>query len=169
MQKLGNKIMLIGPGGSGKSTLAQRLGEITKLPVIYLDKERKEGEPQDAWLSRMHEFTMGECWIIDGNMGVANMDERMAHATSIIFLDFSPYICLWRGFSRHVWQHMRKQEREDGCPAQFDRTFVKWVWQFPKVQRIAIHEKLDAYRDKRIILRNPREVRALLKQAHSLR
>jgi adenylate kinase family enzyme len=32
------RVVIFGPGGSGKSTLAVRLGEITGLPVIELDR-----------------------------------------------------------------------------------------------------------------------------------
>ena len=32
------RVVIFGPGASGKSTLAVRLGEITGLPVIELDK-----------------------------------------------------------------------------------------------------------------------------------
>ena len=32
------RVIIVGPGASGKSTLAARLGEITGLPVIELDK-----------------------------------------------------------------------------------------------------------------------------------
>jgi site-specific DNA recombinase len=32
------RIVVIGSGGSGKSTFSQRLGEVTGLPVVHLDK-----------------------------------------------------------------------------------------------------------------------------------
>jgi len=32
------RVIVVGPGASGKSTLATRLGQITGLPVIELDK-----------------------------------------------------------------------------------------------------------------------------------
>jgi adenylate kinase family enzyme len=32
------RVIIAGPGAAGKSTLAARLGEITGLPVIELDK-----------------------------------------------------------------------------------------------------------------------------------
>jgi adenylate kinase family enzyme len=32
------RVLILGPGASGKSTLAARLGEITGIPVIELDK-----------------------------------------------------------------------------------------------------------------------------------
>ena len=35
---LGKRIMILGSSGSGKSTLVTRLGEITGLPVIHLDR-----------------------------------------------------------------------------------------------------------------------------------
>ena len=33
------RVAIVGPGGAGKSTLARRLGELTGLPVIHLDRE----------------------------------------------------------------------------------------------------------------------------------
>jgi len=32
------RVLILGRGASGKSTLARRLGEITGLPVVELDK-----------------------------------------------------------------------------------------------------------------------------------
>jgi adenylate kinase family enzyme len=32
------RVIVVGPGAAGKSTLAARLGEITRLPVIELDR-----------------------------------------------------------------------------------------------------------------------------------
>ena len=161
MKDFGPRIMLIGPGGSGKSTLGKSLGEALNLPVLYLDKEFEHESDPAVRLCRIHEFAMGERWIIDGNMGVPNMDGRMARATSIVFLDFSRYRCLWRGLRRNIGQQLRREMRDDGCPARPDWTFMRWVWRFPNVQRPAILEKLSTYPDKAIILRNPRDVERL--------
>ena len=35
---LGKRIIILGSAGSGKSTLATKLGEITGIPVIHLDR-----------------------------------------------------------------------------------------------------------------------------------
>src|ERR1035438_2007816 len=47
------RVVILGPGGSGKSTLAVRLGEITGLRVIELDKvfwrPGLGATPRDQW------------------------------------------------------------------------------------------------------------------------
>jgi adenylate kinase family enzyme len=49
------RVVIIGPGGSGKSTLAVKLGEITELPVVELDKVFwRPGlveTPRDEWVA----------------------------------------------------------------------------------------------------------------------
>ena len=48
------RVVILGPGGSGKSTLAVRLGEITGLRVIELDKvfwrPGLVATPRDQWV-----------------------------------------------------------------------------------------------------------------------
>ena len=64
------KIIIIGCSGSGKSTLARKLGEITQLPVIHLDKlwwkpgwETVSCDEFDV----LHQAAMAEpAWIMDG-------------------------------------------------------------------------------------------------------
>ena len=161
MRELGQRIMIIGSGGSGKSVLAARLGRALDLPAFYLDAERGELD-QAAWLLRMQQLADGDRWIMDGNMGIANMDGRMARATSIIFLDYTRRLCLWRGLRRNIAQQFTRRHREDGCPARPDWTFIRFVWRFPNVQRPQILAKLMVYPDKAIILKNPGETEEVL-------
>jgi adenylate kinase family enzyme len=39
MNNIGRRIMVIGSPGSGKSTFSRKLSEITRIPLIHLDKE----------------------------------------------------------------------------------------------------------------------------------
>ena len=67
------RVVIFGPGGSGNSTLAVRLGEITGLPVIELDKMFP---PRSFMLEAYHRSRMITSFIIhdrDGpEYGLAN-------------------------------------------------------------------------------------------------
>ena len=93
------RVLVIGHPGAGKSTLAARLGELTGLPVIHLDKEFwREGwvqMPRSEWKGKTERLVQGDEWIIDGSYD-HTLEIRLARADTVIFLDFSRYLCLWR-------------------------------------------------------------------------
>lgn len=98
-------MLLLGPGGSGKSTLARRLGKITGLPVIELDKifwrPGLVATPPDQWAAIQQELIQKDEWILDGDLGPYDVVEvRLRAADTIIFLDFSVARCAWRALRR---------------------------------------------------------------------
>src|SRR3982074_3766449 len=95
------RVVILGRGASGKSTLAARLGEITGLPVIELDKVFWQSgvlpTPRDQWVELQQSLVEEERWIMDGDLGPHDAIEvRLRVADTIIFLDFSPVRCAWR-------------------------------------------------------------------------
>jgi adenylate kinase family enzyme len=116
------RVIILGRGGAGKSTLAVRLGEITGLPVIELDKVFwKPGlvaTPRDQWVQTQKRLLQKERWIMDGDFGSYDAVEvRLRAADTIIFLDFSLLLCAWRAIRR-------SRERAD-----FWRWLVAYRWQ----------------------------------------
>lgn len=110
------RVVILGRGGAGKSTLARRLGEITGLPVIELDKIFWRPDllstPRDEWIHLQQKLIRGEKWIMDGDLGPYDAaEERLRAADTIVLLDFSLLRCVWRA-SR------RSRERAD---------FWRWV------------------------------------------
>jgi adenylate kinase family enzyme len=163
------RIAIIGSGGAGKSTLARQLGEITGLPVIHLDRHFWNPgwveTPRDMWAVKVKEMSEGESWIIDGNYG-GTMDVRLTAADTVIFLDFSRLVCLYRVLKRRIIY--RKRERPDiaqGCKETVDFEFFKWVWSFPERSRPSIIKRLQGLSGKQVlILKNPRQVNRFLKE-----
>lgn len=99
------RVLILGPGASGKSTLAIRLGEVTGLPVIELDKLFwRPGllpTPRDQWVERQQRLVEKNQWIIDGDLGPYDAVEvRLRAADTIILLDFSFVRCAWRALRR---------------------------------------------------------------------
>ena len=96
---------IIGRGASGKSTLALRLGEITGLPVVELDKvfwqPRLVATPRDHWVAIQERLVAEEEWIMDGDLGPYDVVKiRLRAADTILFLDFSLFRCAWRAIRR---------------------------------------------------------------------
>src|SRR5690349_19246238 len=99
------RVVILGRGASGKSTLAARLGDITRLPVIELDKgfwrPGLVATPRDQWVLVQQTLVAEERWIIDGDLGLYDAVEvRLRAADTIILLDFSLLRCAWQAIRR---------------------------------------------------------------------
>lgn len=125
------RVMIIGGSGSGKSTVARRLGNITSLPVIHIDKlfwlpewvERPKAERDRL----MREAIAAERWIFDGNYS-STFDERAARADTIVFLD----IATARRIARVVWRtaiHFGRSRPDmtEGCPERLNADYLDFV------------------------------------------
>ena len=147
------RVLILGPGASGKSTFAVRLGEVTGLPVIELDKifwrPGIVATPRDEWAKVQEELVKKERWIIDGDLGPYDAAEvRLRAADTIIFLDFSLVRCAWRAL-------LRSRERAD---------FWFWLLRYRRQSRpilLAAIAKHAAQADLHL-LRNPRALRRFL-------
>ena len=118
------RVVIFGRGASGKSTLAVRLGKITGLRVIELDKvfwrPGLVATPRDQWVQVQQTLIEANEWIMDGDLGPYDaVDVRLRAADTIIFMDFSLGRCAWRA----VW---RSRERTD---------FWLWLWRYPRQSR----------------------------------
>lgn len=144
------RVVILGRGASGKSTLARRLGEITGLPVIELDKvfwrAGLAATPRDEWIVVQEKLIAEDGWIMDGDLGpYDSIEVRLRAADTILFLDFSFVRCAWRAFRR-------SRERAD---------FWRWLLAYrlhsrPILMRaIAEHAAGVELR----VLRNPEELR----------
>src|SRR5258708_36299053 len=94
------RVVILGRGASGKSTLARRLGEITGLPVIELDKvfwrPGLAATPRDQWVVVQERLVAEKGWIMDGDLGPSDVVEvRLRAAGTIIFFDFFLVRCAW--------------------------------------------------------------------------
>jgi adenylate kinase family enzyme len=103
------RVVIIGRGASGKSTFAKRLGEITGLPVVELDKVFWRpgliATPPDEWVAAQELLGATKGWIMDGDLGQLDVVEpRLRAADTVIFLDFSFVRCAWRA----IWRSLER-------------------------------------------------------------
>jgi len=147
------RVIVVGPGAAGKSTLAVRLGDLTGLPVIELDKlfwrPGLAATPRDQWAAIQRELASQQSWIMDGDLGPYDViDVRLQAADTVVLLDFSPLRCAWRAIRR-------SRERAD---------FWRWLLSYRRrsrpllLQAIAVHAgDADIH-----VLRTPRTVRRFI-------
>ena len=167
------RVLIIGPCGAGKSTLAQRLGPILNLPVVHLDALNWQPgwvmSPDDVFLSRMLDVLRQPSWIIDGNYG-GTVALRIAHADTVIFLDFPRWRCVARVLKR-VWTYAgtTRSDMGAGCPEKFDWEFMDFVWHWFEASRARRVQRIGAMpREKRlVVLRTPREVERFVEAVKS--
>lgn len=141
------KIIVIGCSGSGKSTLARKLGEVTQLPVVHLDK--LWWKPAWKTVTReafdvLHRAAMAEpSWILDGNFS-RTLPERIENCDTVIYLDFNRMACI-TGVLKRVFANYGKVRPDmgEGCPERFSWEFLVWVWNFNKNNRAKIYQLLS--------------------------
>jgi adenylate kinase family enzyme len=164
------RILVIGSGGSGKSTVATRLGALLNLEVSHLDKFFwQPGWVKPAtedWVQTVTELMSRDSWILDGNYS-GTLELRFEKCDTIIFLDLSRWLCLWR-IVRRVLRY-RKDLRPDmaeGCPEKLDLEFVMWVWNYPRRTKPKVVQLLrERCEGKEIVwLRSRREVEGFLRR-----
>ena len=162
-----NKVIVIGCSGSGKSTLARSLGDLTKLPVVHLDRlwwqpgwETVSREEFDA----LHSAALEEpSWIIDGNFS-RTLPQRLEKCDTVIYLDFDRATCVF-GVLKRVITNLGKVRPDmgEGCPERFSWEFLRWVWDFNKNNREKTYRLLSEAKNVRVyILKNRHEVSKFL-------
>lgn len=151
------RILIIGSGGAGKSTLARQLGEILKIEVLHLDKLYWQAgwiePPKDEWKRVVEELLKKDSWILDGNFG-GTMEMRLKACDTAIFLDFSPFLCLYRVLKRRLtYRKTNRPDMAEGCPEKMDLEFLGWIWSFRKTTTPKIEERLQKIENEKTIIR----------------
>lgn len=151
------RILVIGSGGAGKSTFSRRLGEITGIEVIHLDKlywkPNWTETPKDEWQATVFEILEKDEWILDGNFG-GTMKMRIAASDTVIYLDFPRTVCLYQALRRTFtyWKKTRP-DMGAGCGEHFNPKFLRWIWRFPKDTKPTIESRLKSFETEKTIIR----------------
>lgn len=163
------RVVIIGCGGAGKSTLARKLGELTGIPVVHLDRlfwkpgwEERSPEEFDPLVQAELEK---DTWIMDGNFN-RTLPLRMAYCDTVIYLDFGRLVCLMGVLKRVITTYGTvRPDMGEGCPERADLAFLKWVWNYNKNKRESNYRLLnEATHAQTVVLKNRRSVRRFLQQ-----
>ena len=151
------KIIIIGSGGAGKSTFAKRLSKLTGIEVIHLDRvfwQPNWTKPdKKEWLAKLEELTEKDSWIMDGNYD-SSLEIRLKKCDTVIFLGMPRTVCLYRVLKRAAkYRHTNRPDMAEGCNEKVDWEFAKWIWEYPKKDKVNVESKLKRYQDSIKIIR----------------
>ncbi len=152
------RVAVIGSSGAEKTTVSLKLSQRLAMDAIHLDKEFWQANwtatPKEAWREKQKELVSAETWIVDGNYG-GSFDIRLSQADTIIFLDYSRYLCTWRAAKRTLHYYKRKRpDMAEACHERFDVAFLNYVSMFPIKSKPKLLAALEKQKDKTIIILN---------------
>lgn len=130
------RIVIIGTSGAGKSTLAKQLAARLNTPHIELDGiywgENWTKSPQ--FLASVTREVKRPSWIIDGNYSSVH-EVIWSHADTIVWLDYSIWVCYWRMLRRVFQRVFLRQQLWNGNRETFRKQFFSkeslflWIYQ----------------------------------------
>jgi adenylate kinase family enzyme len=167
-----NRIIVLGSSGSGKSTLSRRIGELLDMEVIHLDSYYWQpnwvATPEAEWKAKVAELLERDRWVMDGNYQ-SSLELRVGYADTLIFIDQSRWVCLWRCIKRFAtYRGENRPELAEGCNEKIDLDFLKWIWNYPRDVKPKIKSLLEQHLEKQLVwLKSSEEVDTFLAQIAS--
>jgi adenylate kinase family enzyme len=170
------RIVVMGTSGSGKTFLARELSKRLGAPHVEFDAYRHGPNwaetPDDLFRQRLAEALEGDRWVADGNYSVAR-DVVWPRATTLVWLDYSMSVVLWRLARRTFRRGLMREElwngnRENLLSHLFTReSLFLWVmkthWKRRKTLPVAFQQPQYANVEK-VRLRSPRSARQWLRR-----
>jgi adenylate kinase family enzyme len=175
------RVVVIGTSGSGKTTLAERLAAALGYEHIELDAIHWlpdwEMRPLEEFREKVTEAIAGETWVVDGNYGKVR-DIVWGRATTVVWLNYSRAVVLWRIVTRTLLRSLRQEElfsgnRESLATAMFGKesivawsmgTFARRRREYPQLFKQAAYEHLNV-----VELHRPKQAAAFVKEMISKR
>ena len=128
------RVVVIGTSCVGKTTFAQALARGLNFPHVELDslhwQQNWIPRPPEEFRALTAEALAKDCWITDGNYGAVR-DLVWSRATTIIWLNYSFPVVLWRALVRTIRRVLTQEElfsgnRETLRMAFFSRESILW-------------------------------------------
>ena len=169
------RIVVIGTSGAGKTFLARQLSKRLGITHVELDAYRHGPNwtetPDDLFRERLAEALQGDRWVADGNYSIAR-DVVWNRATTLVWLDYSISVVLWRLTGRTFRRGLLREELWNGNKENLlSHLFTKeslflWVlkthWKRRKTLPIAFQQPRYA-RVQKVRLRSPKSTQEWLR------
>ena len=166
------RILVLGPSGAGKTTFSTRLGRILQLQTIHLDahfwKPGWIATTQTEWREMVLSLVREPSWVMDGTYE-STLDLRIPAADTVILVDVSRWICLWRVLKRKAtWNDERRPDAPAG--QKLDRAFLRYIWQYPAVTQPVVLDCVQRYGPEKTLiqLQGSRELQQFLRQVKQI-
>jgi len=99
--------------------------------------------PKQEWSRVVDDLLLRDEWIIDGNYS-GTLEKRIAKCDTIIFLDMSSILCLWRIVKRRfLYRRGTRPDMAEGCEEHLNLKFALWVLNYPRKSRPKIVKLLE--------------------------
>jgi adenylate kinase family enzyme len=180
-QQLSPRIVVIGSSCAGKSTFAQALAETRACKYIELDElfwgPDWTPKPEPEFLSLVASSAAADDWVAAGNYSLAR-PLLWSRATTIVWLNFSLPLVLWRGLKRTVARNVRGEVLFHGNRESFKRAFLSresilwWIAStYRRRQRefLALRESAEFQHVEWLEARNPRAADQVLRELQNAR
>lgn len=105
-----------------------------------------------------------DTWVFDGNYSRA-MAPRLERADTIVYLDASPWLRMWRVLKRRIQFHGKtRPDLGEDCPERMDWEFFMWCWNYERKRAPRQREKVKAWAKTKTVvhLKSRRDVRQFL-------
>ncbi len=129
-----NRVVVIGTSCVGKTIFARSLAEALCCPHVELDalywQPNWIPRPPDEFQELVAKELSQGCWVTDGNYSVVR-DLVWSRATTVIWLNYTFPVVLWRALTRTIRRVLTKEElfsgnRESLRMALFSRESILW-------------------------------------------
>jgi len=121
------RVVVIGSSCAGKSTFAQQLAAVRGCARIELDEffwsENWTPRPHSEFLQLVESAAAGTVWVASGNYSQARA-VLWARATTIVWLNYSLPLVVWRGIKRTVKRTVLREVLFHGNRESFRRSFL---------------------------------------------
>ncbi len=132
-----HRVVVGGSTGSGKSTFARALAARMNVPLIELDAIRHGPNwtetPDDRFRDLVAARTSVDAWVVDGNYSQIR-PVTWGRADTLVWLDFSLPVILWRLFVRTNRRVFRREVLWNGNRERFANAYLStdslYLWVF---------------------------------------
>lgn len=129
------RIIVIGTTGSGKTTTARAIAARLGIPHVELDAlnwgSNWTEAPREIFRQRVTEAVAGDTWVVDGNYSKSR-DIVWPRADTVVWLDLSLWVILWRLFRRTIARTLTREELWSGNRERLRTAFLSrdsiFVW-----------------------------------------